>query len=251
MTAIGKADLHIHTSYSDGMFHPAELLEHVEERTDLDVIAVTDHDDIRGALRVRDLWARHRWRFEVVTGVELTTIEGHLLALFVDEPLPNLCRVDEAIEAVRKQGGLCVAPHPMNPWTRSLGARDLCRLGRGGALDGLELANCSPGSGLRRRQARSLNSRKIMAAAVGGSDAHFLDFVGSAFTEFPGATAAALRQAVLSRETAARNGPRPSLRRIGPRRLLHQAYRGFMTTPRRMGWWPTARSFVRRIVTVR
>ena len=121
----GKADLHVHTSFSDGMADARELLEWVEERTALDVLAVTDHDDVRGALLAREIWARGRYRFELVVGAELTTIEGHLLALFVEEPLPNLCRVEKALEAINRQGGIAVAPHPMNPFTRSLGAREL------------------------------------------------------------------------------------------------------------------------------
>jgi hypothetical protein len=249
---VGKADLHIHTSFSDGMASARELLEHVESQSDLDVIAVTDHDDIRGALQARETWARGRWRFEVVAGVELTTVEGHLIALFVEEPLPNLCRAEEAIEAVHSQGGVCVVPHPMNPWTRSLGSRQMRRLAAAdGGLHGVELANCSPGSSLSRRRVLELNRSQLKLAEIGGSDAHFLDFVGSAYTEFPGTTAAELKQAVLARETSARSGARPSLRRIGARRLIQQTYRGFMTTPRRMGWGPTAHSFVRRIFSPR
>src|SRR3990172_8073732 len=112
-----------------------EVLDYVEAHTDLDVLAITDHDDVRGALKAREIWARGNYRFELVTGAELTTIEGHLLALFVDEPLPNLCHMEQALEAIHKQGGVAVAPHPMNPFTRSLGARELRR---GGGVDGLQ-----------------------------------------------------------------------------------------------------------------
>src|SRR5512145_2424585 len=122
---LGKADLHVHTSYSDGMAGAREVLDYVEAHTDLDVLAVTDHDDVRGGLLAREIWARGNYRFELVVGAELTTIEGHLLALFVEEPLPNLCRVEKALEAIHKQGGLAVAPHPMNPFTLSMGPRAL------------------------------------------------------------------------------------------------------------------------------
>ena len=244
---MGKADLHVHTSYSDGMADARELLDYVEERTDLDVLAVTDHDDVRGALKARDIWARGRYRFELVVGAELTTIEGHLLALFVEEPLPNLCRVEKALEAINRQGGLAVAPHPMNPFTRSLGARELRRAE---GLHGIEAASCSPGGAMRRAKALALN-RELGLAEVGGSDAHFLDFVGAAYTTFEGKTATELKQAIASRATAAANGHRPSLREIGAGRLLRQTYRGIMTTPRRMGWGPTAGSFVRRIFGTR
>ncbi len=243
----GKADLHIHTSFSDGMASARELLDHVETETDLDVIAVTDHDDVRGALKAREIWARGNYRFELVTGAELTTIEGHLLALFVDEPLPNLCHFEEALEAIDRRGGVAIAPHPMNPFTRSLGARELRRAE---GLHGIEAASCSPGSAMRRTKALALN-RELGLAEVGGSDAHFLDFIGGAYTTFQGSTASELKSAILSGMTAARQGRRPSLRQIGVRRLAHQTYRGIMTTPRRMGWGPTAHSFVRRIFGTR
>ncbi len=243
----GKADLHVHTSYSDGMAGARELLDYVEAHTDLDVLAITDHDDVRGALKAREIWARGNYRFGLVTGAELTTIEGHLLALFVDEPLPNLCHVETALEAIHKRGGLAVAPHPMNPFTRSLGARELRRAE---GLHAIEAAGCSPGGAMRRAKALALN-RELGLAEVGGSDAHFLDFIGGAYTSFEGTTAAELKQAILSGTTAAMNGRRPSLRQIGVQRLAQQTYRGIMTTPRRMGWGPTAHSFVRRIFGTR
>jgi hypothetical protein len=226
-----------------------EVLDWVEERTDLDVVAITDHDDVLGALRAREVWAKRGYGFDFVVGVEITTVEGHLLGLFVDEPLPNLCHVEEAVEAVCKQGGICIAPHPMNWLTRSLGVRELRRLssGKGAALAGVELANCSPGSRMRRATAKALNRAELKLAEIGGSDAHFPDFVGGAFTSFVGKSAAELKDAIVERKTEARHGPRPALWQIGPRRLAHQAYRGIMTTPRRMGWGPTARSFMRRV----
>jgi predicted metal-dependent phosphoesterase TrpH len=244
---MGKADLHVHTSYSDGMADAREVLDYVEAQTDLDVLAITDHDDIRGALKAREIWAKGDYRFELVTGAELTTIEGHLLALFVEEPLPNLCHMEKALEAIHKQGGVAVAPHPMNPFTRSLGARELRRAE---GLHAIEAASCSPGGAMRRAKALALN-RELGLAEVGGSDAHFLDFIGGAYTTFGGSTAAELKAAILNGETAARHGRRPSLRQIGVRRLAQQTYRGIVTTPRRMGWGPTAGSFVRRIFGTR
>src|SRR5438094_274782 len=50
----GKADLHIHTSFSDGMADVPELLDYVESETDLDIIGIVDHDDVRGALAARE-----------------------------------------------------------------------------------------------------------------------------------------------------------------------------------------------------
>ena len=66
-----------------------------------------------------------------------------------------------------------------------------------------------------------------------------------------GRAGAELKQAIFDGATSAANGHRPSLRQIGAGRLLRQTYRGIMTTPRRMGWGPTAGSFVRRIFGTR
>jgi predicted metal-dependent phosphoesterase TrpH len=245
---MGKADLHVHTAFSDGIATAQEVLEWTEERTDIDVLAITDHDSIEGAWQAREQWAKGRYRFEVVVGAEVTCIEGHLLALFLEDPVPNMRWLPETLEAIQRLGGIAVVPHPMNPLTRSLGIKELRRsaAASGGALHGIETANCSPGSGLRRARVLTLNRTEWRLAEVGGSDAHFPDFIGGAYTSFEGKTAAELKAAILARDTEARTGIRPGLRQIGARRLAQQSWRGFMTTPRRMGWGPTVRSFVKR-----
>jgi hypothetical protein len=107
-SVMGKADLHIHTSHSDGMFSADEMLAHVEDQTDLDVVAVTDHDDLRGAWNAREKWASGRHRFEVVAGMEITTIEGHLLPFIetLPDPPPGGDR-----RGGRRQSG-SADPHP-------------------------------------------------------------------------------------------------------------------------------------------
>ena len=72
----GIADLHIHSSIVDGMASVYQIMEYVEYRTELDVIAITDHDDIRGSYQARELAARNNYRFEVVVGMEVTTLHG-------------------------------------------------------------------------------------------------------------------------------------------------------------------------------
>jgi len=82
---------------------------------------------------------------------------------------------------------------------------------------------------------------------VGGSDAHFLPVIGSAFTRFPGRTAEDLRRSISQGTTQGVAGRHPSVLQLGAAKVLRQTYRGIMTTPRSMGWGPTAASFVRRI----
>jgi predicted metal-dependent phosphoesterase TrpH len=249
---MGKADLHIHTARGDGMADLPELLDHVQENTDLTVIAVTEHDDLRPGLEAREMCARGGYRFEVVPGAEVTTLEGHLLALYLEEPVESLRPLAETLEAVHRRGGLCIIPHPMSWLTRSIGQRKIERILRDGQdgvyFDGIEVANLSSGARVSIKKARRLNEQRYHLAAVGGSDAHFLAVVGSAYTVFEGQGAEDLRRAILARTTQGVDGHQPSLTEIGLGQVARQQVRGLLVTPRKMGWRRTVASFVRRFV---
>jgi predicted metal-dependent phosphoesterase TrpH len=252
---MGKADLHLHTSHSDGMYDPGELLDYVEEQTDLDVIAVTDHDDLRGAWETRERWAKGKYRFEVIPGMEVTTIEGHLLALYIEEPVECLRPVAKTLAAIHRLGGVAIVPHPFTWLTRGMGLRHLRRVisnGNDGVhIDAIEVTNQTPAGRLGAGKARRLNRDEFGLAEAGGSDAHFLPVVGTAYTEFDGCTADDLRSALTAKATSGVSERHPSLREIGLGQVVRQTYRGIMATPRAMGWGPTAKSFVQRIVQVR
>jgi predicted metal-dependent phosphoesterase TrpH len=82
---MGTADLHIHSTYSyDATTTVRAILKHASD-VGLDVIAVTDHDDIRGSLEAREL--APQYGIEAIPAVEISTKDGHLVALFV-ESLP-------------------------------------------------------------------------------------------------------------------------------------------------------------------
>ncbi len=247
----GKADLHIHTAAGDGMAEIDALLDYVEGSTDLSVIAITDHDSLRGAWQARERWAQGRYRFEVVVGMEVTALEGHILGLFLEEPVPSLKGTEEVLEAIHRQGGLAIIPHPLSWLTRSLGQRTIERVfrsARGGIhFDALETANQSLSARVGLAKAQRLNRERYHLAEVGGSDAHFLPAVGSAFTEFAGQTAQELRRAILARQTRGVNGRHPTWSEIGLGQIVRQTWRGLTVTPRELGWGATARSFVRRL----
>lgn len=250
----GKADLHLHTSVSDGMSDVPELLDHIEEHTDLDVVAITDHDHIRGAWKTREVWANRSHRFDLVTGIEITTIDGHLLALFVEDPIDSLIPVERAIDEVHRQGGLCVIPHPMSWATRSLDRKSILRLtgsGHGLYFDGIETATGSTTGRIWTRRAQSLNRERLNLPEIGGSDAHFTASVGCAYTEFPGRSAEELRSSILNRTTNAVSAGYPNLFELGIGQLMRQTWRGLSTTPRTMGLGRTAWSFCRSIFNIR
>jgi hypothetical protein len=69
----GSANLHLHTRACAGRKTIAALVEYVETRTDVDVIAITDHDDVASEVRAREAAARRGQRVQVIPGVEIST----------------------------------------------------------------------------------------------------------------------------------------------------------------------------------
>ncbi len=255
---MGTADLHIHTRYGDGMATVPELLQYVADRGDLNVIAVTEHDTLRAGAEARELHARgpvgrgpvgRAYGFDVICGMEVTTLDGHLLALFIDEPIASFQRIEPTLEAIHKLGGLAIVPHPLSWLTRSVGERVFDRVAEAAANDGvyfdaIEEYNLSPAGRVTSAKARQLNRERLHLAAVGSSDAHFLASIGSARTTFDGTTAAELRRAIETKTTAGEPGHAPRMSELGYRNIALQQWRGMMATPRNMGWLPTIRSFI-------
>lgn len=204
---MGRADLQLHSDLGDGLASPAEILD-AAERAGLDVVALTDHDDIRGSFALRELAARRGSPVGVVTGIEVTTRSGHLLALFVEDEVPMLRPLALTVAAIHRLGGLAVVPHPLSYLTFSLGERSLRALAAGAEsdsyIDGIELRNPSYAGRVRAARAAWLNAHVLRVAETGSSDAHRAALVGSAWTEFPGSDAASLRRAIGDRTTAAR-----------------------------------------------
>ena len=200
--AVGGADLHLHTRASDGMMSVPELVDYVELATDLDLIAITDHDETSASLAAREYAARKSYRVQVVPGVEVTTRDGHLLALFIEERPTAFRPLLATAEWVLERGGVCLAPHPFTRWTHSLTSRTMIAALHRKLLTGVEVLNASPaGRASRARAVRFVDQYGL--AAVGGSDAHMMAVVGVARTRFRGCTADDLRQAIESASTYA------------------------------------------------
>ncbi len=244
---MGKADLHIHTREGDGLDAVQTILDHVEAQGDLDVIAITEHDNLDVALRARDAWARRSHHFDFVPGVEITTLEGHLVALYVEKPIASLQRVEATIEAVHSQGGICFIPHPASWLTRSIGPGTLKRVCSDAGLwfDGIETANAGPASRFYLDKARRLAAEHGIAG-VGASDAHFVQAIGSAYTEFEGSKAADLRKAFADGTVRGSQRAYPRLRDVGLARTLSLPIAGLRATPKALGWRRTTWSFVSR-----
>jgi predicted metal-dependent phosphoesterase TrpH len=203
---LGKADLHTHSDLSDGLSSIEEILDSAE-RAGLDVIALTDHDDIRGAFQMRELAARRSSPVEVVPGAEVTTRSGHLLALWIEEEIPMFCSLAQALTRIHKAGGVAIVPHPLSYLTFSIGEGALRQHAAYGddtrMVDAIELRNPSYAGRVRASRALWLNTHVLRVAETGSSDAHHAALVGTCWTEFPGSTLAELRSALQAHETLA------------------------------------------------
>jgi predicted metal-dependent phosphoesterase TrpH len=150
------------------------------------------------------------------------------------EPVRMLRRVEETIEAIKSQDGLCIVAHPMGRLVPSLSRRKIDELlDRGYPLDGAELYNPSPANASVRSQVRRLNEQWRLAA-TGGSDAHFWQHIGAAYTYFPGISAADLRAALLARSTIEGGQETPPARLPVAAYVLQCGWSWFVDPPRKV-----------------
>ena len=202
---LGKADLHMHSTYSDGLATIEQILHSVQHRTNLDVIAITDHDVINGALRARDLWAKGDYRFDFIVGEEISTKEGHMLALFIEKRIQPGLSIERSIDLVHEQGGLAIVAHPLNPIFRHSCQRevlDRIYADKDVWLDGIETWNASFCGIGANRIAMRVNREVYGWAEVGNSDAHTLGSIGRGCTWFEGKSAQDVRASIEAGLTA-------------------------------------------------
>ena len=218
---LGRADLHVHTLASDGTSGIIEILDFAEHGTDLDVIAITDHERVDAARAARAIARDRGMRVEVVVGEEVTTLGGHLLGLFIERPIRPLRSLRWTIAAIHEQGGLAVPAHPLVPYPLCAQGFVLRRLAEDPdpifRPDGLETFNPTTlGRPWHGRVIRFADEYRL--AKIGNSDAHVAESVGTGWTSFPGRTADELRAAIVARAThhhGSFHGSRSQLRTFG------------------------------------
>jgi hypothetical protein len=170
------ADPHCHTTASDGMVTPAELVD-AAVKAHVDLIAVTDHDTMKS---VKEVQQRGEAKgLIVVAGQEITTKSPamtHVLGWFLEEPVKRGMSLEDSVAAIHDQNGLAIIPHPFMPvYFGSIQPGMLRRLLDRHHVDGIEMMFTVPIGARRRRQLDDFyahNSQRL-GAAVGGSDCHF------------------------------------------------------------------------------
>ncbi|MFT7462546.1 MAG: putative metal-dependent phosphoesterase TrpH [Pseudohongiellaceae bacterium] len=203
VTLQNVADLHIHTHYSDG-----DQLERVLEfaaKAHLDAIAITDHDVIGGALEARRIVHERRLPFAVIPGVEVSSRDGHIGALFVTKVIEPDMSAADTVAAIHAAGGLAIAHHPFAPplieklLRVKLGCGDLVHTVD---FDAIECTNAVPGYGRKYNieAYEELAKRKVRIGMTGSSDAHNAALIGKGTTYYAG------NEGLLSAKTALEYG---------------------------------------------
>jgi predicted metal-dependent phosphoesterase TrpH len=173
-----KVDLHVHTCYSKDSATSLEEVIQATRQHGLDRVAITDHNRLEGALRLRDLAPE-----TVIVGEEIRTTQGELLGFFLEEEVPADLSPEEAIAHIRQQGGIVGVSHPLDRVRREAIAEKALE-GLKGQLDCLEAFNA-------RCLRPAYNHRAARLAAewelpvTAGSDAHHPIEIGQAYVEMP------------------------------------------------------------------
>jgi predicted metal-dependent phosphoesterase TrpH len=166
-----KADLHVHTTYSrDSVITPKELVFYAKKRG-LNAVAVTDHNQVEGALNIAK-----ETDFPIIPGTEVSSLHGHVVGLNVQERIPKGLGADETVDRIHEAGGIAIACHPFVLFKGSIGEHASAK------FDAVETINASafPFSSATRK-ANQLAER-LRLPKVAGTDAHYGPVIGQAYT---------------------------------------------------------------------
>lgn len=177
-----RVDCHNHTYYSpDSILSPATMLRRAKQRG-LNVIAVTDHNTVRGGLVARELATKRYPEQRIIVGEEVRTADGEVLGLFLSKDIPRDLSAVETIERIHSQGGLAGAPHPFDPYRSGLRKAGLGLVE--GKLDFIEGLNARMVRGENNDQAQDYAKTRGLPMSA-ASDAHSPREVGRCYVEMP------------------------------------------------------------------
>ncbi|MGC8645191.1 MAG: PHP domain-containing protein [Thermoplasmata archaeon] len=178
-----KGDLHIHSKYSPDSTLEPETIAKVSKSMGLDFIAITDHNAFR----------QHKFEgILAISGEEISSIDGHVLGLFIQGEVRKGKSQEETVEAIHDLNGIAICAHPFR---RVNGVRGRFR----NVYDAIETKNGRCG---RKCNGRAVSlSIDILKPQTAGSDAHFYEEIGRVFMEVEAGDEESLRKEILSGHT--------------------------------------------------
>ncbi len=169
-----KLDLHIHSQYSeDATGSPKDIIK-ILKKKGLQGMAITDHNTIKGALKSLQIKPKE---FTIIPGVEISTKDGHMLALNVTENIKRHLSVEETVEKIIDAGGIPIVPHLFRNMS-GIKKEKLRNIHT--KLSAIEVFNgCSlPQTNLKTAKI----AKEFSLGGTGGSDAHGPRYAGYAYT---------------------------------------------------------------------
>jgi len=173
-----KADLHIHTAYSPDSITSLQQVIARCRKNELNCVAVTDHNTILGALKLREMA-----QFTVIVGEEINTRSGEIIGYFLNEEIPARLSAEETVHRIKDQGGLVCIPHPFDTLRRST----LRRKTLGTLLPYIDIIEVFNSRVLLPRHNLSARFFALAHELIGsaGSDAHIASEIGGGYVEMP------------------------------------------------------------------
>lgn len=162
-----KAELHCHSRYSQDCEVSLEKIIALCQERSIDCIALTDHNEIAGAERLKEL--APSW-LKVIVGEEVASREGDVIGLFLKERIPARLPIEETIARIHGQGGLALLPHPFDRLRKEAVGAEVAEA-VAGLIDAVEVFNSRcvfPGD--NRRASAFAGQHGLIGFA--GSDAH-------------------------------------------------------------------------------
>jgi predicted metal-dependent phosphoesterase TrpH len=171
-----EVDLHMHTDHSPDCATPVEVLLETARDRGLGAIAITDHNEVSGALEARRI-AAEMGGIEVIVAEEVKTAEqGEVIGLFLEEKIPRGMTMAETIAAIRDQGGLVYVPHPFDRFHSVPDYEHLLDIVE--EIDILEVFNPRVALTAFNEEAERF-ARKYRIVSGAGSDSHVAQGLGS------------------------------------------------------------------------
>jgi predicted metal-dependent phosphoesterase TrpH len=172
-----RVDLHVHSRHSPDSSVPIGAFVRALSSAGLNGLALTDHNTVAGHGELRAL-AQSYPGVLLIPGIEVSTVEGHLLVFGVDEAPPSPRSLSATLTWVEGHGGVAVPSHPFR-WSHGIGRA----AAESAPVHALEAINGHTSPRANSRAATVVARRHL--GGTGGSDAHALSDLGRAFTEFP------------------------------------------------------------------
>lgn len=169
-----NCELHCHTSYSWDCDVPVNKVIEYALAKNVDVLAITDHNEIKGALEALNLAPNG---LRIIIGEEISTLEGHIIGLFIKDKIEPHQSAKETILQIKKQGGVVLVPHAFDRLRGGIGAKHLHELK--GDIDFLEVFNARVLIAADNVKALNFAKEHGMASYV-GSDGHTRGEYGNA-----------------------------------------------------------------------